>query len=319
MATQVRAEGQAADTKKIQEVFLEIFEIRDDAQSVKRLLTKYERKPYTLAQNIVEYYYKMGAATYLAEIDAFYSELHSHLSADSSTLNKEVTGLLQPNIGPSDAHRNHRLKKIHRQIRANLKHLSLVVKIDKKTREFWEDMSRWLEDYAYCNTLDLSEYDEATGKMKDVLAAFQNTDTQHSMDMEEFLTVHNCVTAEFWDFENTDAEENDSEEDGSGEDVPSAEQSPGTGASSNGGDVITWQLQNESWGHIEKAMRACMGQFPYQEHDDVQHNYYVLSDYELGLVKFFTEEEVRKGHPNSVNDHKAGTEKRITQIDNWGE
>jgi hypothetical protein len=41
-----------------------------------------------------------------------------------------------------------------------------------------EDVSRWLEGYAYCSTLDLSEYDEATGKMKDVLAAFKMTDAQ---------------------------------------------------------------------------------------------------------------------------------------------
>jgi hypothetical protein len=86
----------------------------DDAQSIKRLLSKYERKPYTLAQNIVEHYYKKGATTYIAEIDAFYLELNSHLSADSSTLNKEVAGLLQPIIGPSNAHRDHRLNKIHR-------------------------------------------------------------------------------------------------------------------------------------------------------------------------------------------------------------
>lgn len=58
-------------------------------------------------------------------------------------------------------------------------------------------MSDHLKDYAYCNTLDLSEYDEATDKMKQVLEAFKMTNAQDHLEMENFLTEHNCVTADF--------------------------------------------------------------------------------------------------------------------------
>ncbi|KAJ4402835.1 hypothetical protein N0V91_006907 [Didymella pomorum] len=137
--------------------------------------------------------------------------------------------------------------------------------------------------------------------------------------MDEVLTEHNCVTAEFWDFENDDAEEDESEVDDSGDNVPSAEQNSGTGTSLTGRGVITWQLQKQSWDCIKKALRSCMEQFLYQEHDDVQHKYYVLNDEEVGLVKFFAEEEIRKRHPDSVTDYQAVIEEPITQIDKWGE
>jgi hypothetical protein len=139
------------------------------------------------------------------------------------------------------------------------------------------------------------------------------------MEMDEVLTEHNCVTAEFWDFENDDAEEDESEEDDSGDNVPSAEQNSGTGTSLTGRGVITWQLQKQSWDCIKKALRSCMEQFLYQEHDDVQHKYYVLNDEEVGLVKFFAEEEIRKRHPDSVTDYQAVIEELMTQIDKWGE
>jgi hypothetical protein len=105
----------AADTKKIHEAFLVIIEKLDDAQSLKRLLTKYERKPYTLACDVVEHYYKKDAAIYTTRIDVFYSELQETLTAELSTLNVEVVGLLEPIIGPSNTHREHRRMAIYRR------------------------------------------------------------------------------------------------------------------------------------------------------------------------------------------------------------
>lgn len=67
-----------------------------------------------------------------------------------------------------------------------------------KPSKHCNSIARVLEDYAYTNTLVLTEYDKATDKMEQVLETFLESASQDSEDMEKFLTANNCVTAELW-------------------------------------------------------------------------------------------------------------------------
>lgn len=188
----------SADVQRLQEAFVSIIQKLDEGQSLRRLLTRYEHKPLSLACGVAKHYYKKNAATYATNINDFYSGLQGYLNTEPDTLNNEVAFLLASIIGPSDEHRCHRQKGIRRRIKACLKRISLVSSVSKNPHEYWDFVTGLLEDYAYTNTLDLTEYDKATDKTKQVLEVFLESDSQHHQDIEKFLTANNCVPAEFW-------------------------------------------------------------------------------------------------------------------------
>lgn len=241
-----------------------------------------------------------------------------YLAKDHSDLIGKVAWLLKPIIGPSKSEREHTHKRISRLIADCLRRISTVATVSLEAFKYWEDVAVALETDAYNETLDDSEYTEVTDNIEMVLKNCKKTNPQHEDDMKNWLLEANYVDDDFWkhmDGENIEGASEEEDED----DAMDLSSQPEYGSSPRSTSVISAELQQKSWTRIEKAMRSCMGRFPYPEYDDVQHKYYILKAGELENARLLAEDVMQLRHADSVSKYQTGVNSLIAQINDWGE